>query len=387
MTVITRICLFICLCAAAPSVSAEVPVQAGTSYRIQSQILQEEREITVRLPASYNWRASKRYPTLYVLDGRAHFLHTAGSVDLLSGSGEIPEMIVVAIASTVRVRDFTQSDWPEAWIGGGGAGRFRQFLSAELIPHIDAQYRTNGFRVLTGHSASAQFALHDLAASSETFRGYIALAPDLSWDRRLPARELESSFRTWKKSRTYLYFAYADDFGPALANDQHLETVLKRAPAGLRWQARSHPDETHASVPLVGQIDGLRGLYAGYRYHNDWIKRGVAAAESHFQEVSERLGWPIPVPENVVNRLGYAALEEGRLADATTLFERNTAAHPDSANAFDSLAEAYTRAGRAKDAARAADVAAEIAKDPGHPNHAYYAEQAKVAAAAAVAQH
>ncbi len=364
---------------------AQAPIEAGTSHRIQSPVLQEEREFTVRLPASYKWRASKRYPTLYVLDGKSHFLHTAGSVDLLSASGEIPEMIVVAIASTVRVRDFTQTDWSEMWVGGGGAGKFKQFLATELIPHIDAQYRTDGFRVLTGHSSSAQFTLHALATSPEAFRGYIALAPNLDWDKGLPARELESSLRSWTNSKRFLYFAYADDFAEALANDQHLETVLEAAPVSLRWQARHYPQETHSSLPLLGQIDGLRALYSGYRYHNDRIERGVPAAESHFREVSQRLGWPTPLPEDVVNRLGYAALGEGHLLKAIKLFERNTTAHPDSANAFDSLAEAYAKAERPKDAAHAAGKAAEIAKNPAHPNHAHFVRQAKELSAAAAA--
>src|SRR3954470_12724648 len=96
---------------------------------------------------------------LYVLDGKDHFFHTAGSAGYLAEQGEIPEMIVVAIGSTVRVRDFTQTDWPAGWIGGGGAGNFKRFLSAELIPKVDRTYRTDGFRVLSGHSAGGQFAL------------------------------------------------------------------------------------------------------------------------------------------------------------------------------------------------------------------------------------
>ncbi len=377
MSYVTYLFLLIGLFVAAPCARAQAPVEAGASYRIQSQTLQEEREYTIRLPASYKWRASRRYPTLYLLDGKAHFLHAAGSVGILSAAGEIPEMIVVAVSSSVRVRDFTQSDWPEAWIGGGGAGKFRQFLAAELIPHIEARYRTDGFRVLTGHSASAQFALHDLATSPNNFRGYIALAPSLDWDKRLPARELESSLRSRTDARAFLYFAYADDFGEALADDRHLESVLTRAPPSLRWQARAYPDETHASLPLLGHIDGLRALYAGYRYHNDWMERGVGAAERHYHDVSERLGWPTPLPEDVMNRLGYAAMGDGRMDDAIEIFERNAAAHPDSANVFDSLSEAYAKAARPQDAGRAAGVAAWIARDPAHPNHTHYVERAR----------
>ena len=42
----------------------------------------------------------------------------------LAEQGELPDMILVSVHSTVRVRDFTQTDWPQAWIGGGGAATF-----------------------------------------------------------------------------------------------------------------------------------------------------------------------------------------------------------------------------------------------------------------------
>jgi len=97
------------------------PVVVGQSQRIHSAVLNEDRSYQVSLPDSYGWAKDRRYPVLYVLDGQTHFLHTAGSVGYLAAHGEIPEMIVVAIESTVRVKDFTQTDWPTAWVGGGGA--------------------------------------------------------------------------------------------------------------------------------------------------------------------------------------------------------------------------------------------------------------------------
>jgi uncharacterized protein len=81
-----------------------------------------------------------------------------------------------AIASTVRVRDFTQTDWPQAWIGGGGAGNFKRFLSSELIPEIEQRYRADGYGILSGHSAGGQFALYCLTAEPALFHAYIALS-------------------------------------------------------------------------------------------------------------------------------------------------------------------------------------------------------------------
>ena len=127
------------------------PVTIGQSFRLQSSVLKETREYQVAVPADYAESDPNRFPVLYVLDGETHFVHTAAAAAFLEQNGEIPEVIVVGVTSTVRVRDFTQTDWPQVWVGGGGAARFKEFLASELIPTIERRYRTNGFRILSGH--------------------------------------------------------------------------------------------------------------------------------------------------------------------------------------------------------------------------------------------
>lgn len=58
--------------------------------------------------------------------------------------------------------------------------------------------------------------------------------------------------------------------------------------------------------------------------------------------------FPIPA-EGVINARGYEYLQDGRAADAVSLFELNVEAHPNSVNAYDSLSDGYLAAGdRAK---------------------------------------
>jgi predicted alpha/beta superfamily hydrolase len=354
------------------------PVPIGQLERLHSAVLAEDREVQVALPASYGWAKDRRYPVLYVLDGKTHFAHTAGSVGYLAAQGEIPEMIVVAIASTVRIRDFTQTDWATAWVGGGGAGNFKRFLSTELLPWVDRTYRTDGFRALAGHSAGGQFVLYCLTAEPALFQAYIALSPSLDWDGNLPQRSLEASFEATRNLPAFLYVARSDDAGRALADYERLvQTLRTKAPQGFRWHSQAFPEETHGSIPLLAQIDALRRLYDGYRFHNDLLEKGFAFAQQHFQEVSKRVGWPLGVPENVLNSLGYAALGQGKTDDALALFRRNVEANPNSANAWDSLADGCDQAGKWQEAADAADRAAALATESGDPNLNYFREQAR----------
>lgn len=359
-------------------VRASEPVSDEGWQRIRSTVLNEDREFQVRLPESYRWAKDRRYPVLYLLDGKTHIDHAAASVAFLAAQGEIPEMIVVAVASTVRVRDFTQSDWPKAWIGGGGAANFRRFLSAELIPRIEKDYRANGFRILYGHSAAGQFALYCLASEPSLFRAYFAFSPSLDWDDNLPRRSLEKSFETSTGLSAFLYVARSDDAGRALADFDDLVRVLeKRSPPGLRWKSRAWPEERHVTLPLLGQVDALRQLYDGYRFHDDFLPKGYPYAKSHYENVSKTLGWRVGVPEGVVNELGYAALSEGKVREAIELFLLNVEANPNSANAWDSLADGQAKAGDARAALDASRRAAALATEFDLPNRSLFVEQAK----------
>ena len=360
------------------SAAVGAPVVVAKTHAMQSVVLKETRNYRISLPDSYAWAKDRRYPVLYVLDAERDFLHTAVSAGYLASQGEIPELIVVGLDSTVRVRDYTPTDWPQAWVGGGGASHFKRFLSTEFIPVIERGYRTDGFRVLSGHSAAGQFALYCLSAEPTLFRAYFALSPSLDWDHNLPQRSLETSFESLRNLTAFLYVARSDDAGRALEDYERLVQTLKtKSPQGFRWFSQAFPDETHASVSLLAQIDALRHLYFGYRFHDDMVEKGLAYADEHFLNVSKVVGWPIAMPEGVINNFAYEALAQGKTGEAIELFMRNMKANPNSANAYDGLADGYAKAGQWKDAATASDTAVTLATKYAHPGRAHFMSQAR----------
>ena len=370
--------LWLLLLGSGTAAGADGPVVIGETRRIHSTVLNEDRVYRVSLPESYGWAKDRRYPVLFLLDGQTHFLHVAGSVGYLAQQGDIPEMIVVGLDSTVRIRDFTQTDWPSVWVGGGGAGNFKRFVSTELIPDVDKTYRTDKFRVLSGHSAGGQFALYSLTSDPSLFRAYFAISSSLDWDNNLPQRSLEQSLKATRELKAFLYVARSDDSGKPLADYERLVKTLKdNSPQGFRWFERAYPDETHGSVALLAHIDALRQLYAGYRFHPDMAAKGLPFAEQHFRDVSKKVGWTFAVPEGVINELGYAALSQGKAQDAIALFKRNVEANPNSANAHDSLSDGYAKAGMWKEAASASDRAAALAGEFDLPNRSEFIARAR----------
>lgn len=78
----------------------------GQHIKFKSRSLGEEKSIFIYLPESYK-RKPERYPVCYILDRRSYFVPFAGIVKYLSLYDLIPEMIVVAVASGDRLKEFT----------------------------------------------------------------------------------------------------------------------------------------------------------------------------------------------------------------------------------------------------------------------------------------
>ncbi len=353
-------------------------ISLGPTHYLNSRILNEKRSYHVYLPTSYSWANNRSYPVLYLLDGESQFLHTAAAVDYLASNREIPEMIVVGLNSTIRIRDFTPTDWPEMWVGGGGAPNFKRFLAEELVPAIDKKYRTDGFRVLSGTSASGLFAIYSFISADSPFQAYFAHSPSLDWDNNWPEKSLKSAIAEHRNLRGFLYVARSDDTGRPLEDFQRFVEVLRtQKPLGVRWHASEYPLETHNGVALLSEIDALRRLYEGYHFHNDFLSKGFGYAEKHFKDVSAVVGWKLEMPESVVNDLGYEALSSGNTQEALRLFKLNVQKNPNSADAHESLAEGLAKANQLRAAAAAAAKAAELAVRFSHPNRDYFLKQAK----------
>ncbi len=65
------------------------------------------------------------------------------------GNGDLPEMIVVGVPNTDRMRDLTPT--PVAGKFGGG-DNFLDFIELELIPYIEERYPVSSHRTFVGHS-------------------------------------------------------------------------------------------------------------------------------------------------------------------------------------------------------------------------------------------
>ena len=146
---------------------------------IQSLKLEEERQLKIQLPRSYNTNDDKTYPLFVVLDGDYMFEAVAGNVDYYSYWEDMPEAIVVGINQLdKRFNDCLYSDQNSFPIETGAA--FFEFIGMELIPYIEKTYRAGRFRVAVGHGETANFINYYLLKPDPLFQSYISISPELA---------------------------------------------------------------------------------------------------------------------------------------------------------------------------------------------------------------
>ena len=141
------------------------PEPRTVTFPIASAHTGQTYDITVSLPVGYD-KTATRSPVIYALDGTDRLTRLAEPLR----RQKYDNVIMVGISANGGGRRFIDFTMP-------GAEAYNRFVTAELIPKIDAEYHTDpAMRVLTGHSLSAEFALFSLfmePVASRTFRAYV----------------------------------------------------------------------------------------------------------------------------------------------------------------------------------------------------------------------
>jgi predicted alpha/beta superfamily hydrolase len=237
--------------------SDRVPITCGHYAALHSQVLGEARRLLVYLPQGYD-DGSETYPTLIQLDGETEtFCQAAMTAWYLAHMAErIPEAIVVAIENTDRARDMAL---------GAGAERFLQFIADEFLPFIAANYRTNGFRVLYGQSASSVFACYAFLKRARLFDACVLSSFGLSEQGRAFLKDVLPALGPGGFRERALFAAngQVDPYDPAgtrASNGLRFLDALAQSPESrivLRYE--TYRDEGH--VPYPSLYDGLKWIY------------------------------------------------------------------------------------------------------------------------------
>jgi predicted alpha/beta superfamily hydrolase len=337
-------------------------ITIGTSDSIWSPTLKENRKFLVYTPPSYGDTTylPKRYPVLYLLDGDAHFHSVTGLVQILgtgvNGTFVVPEMIVVAIPNTDRMRDLTPTHADKdpdgkqqaGFKSSGGMGNFLKFIQTELIPKIEGTYRTAPYRVFVGHSLGGITTIDALYTMPETFNAFVAIDPSLWWDNRVLLKQAKERFSKPGFAGRALYVGQANTISPGDTTlNVHFNSIIQFNSiletfnqSGLRYAYKYYPADSHGSVPMISEYDALRFIFDSYNVSLLEAIEHPAYLTDHFAKASAALGYRIDPPEAMVDLIGHVALGRDTTA-ALQLLEMNAKLYPTSANAVASVGDAW----------------------------------------------
>ncbi|MFN8570981.1 MAG: alpha/beta hydrolase-fold protein [Gemmatimonadaceae bacterium] len=372
-----------CVHAQAPAAPGAITI--GRTDTLWSATLKEKRPYLVYTPPSYRDTTylPRAYPVLYLLDGDAHFHSVTGLLQILgtgvNGTFVVPEMIVVAIPNTNRMRDMTpthatrgpdNSPTP-AFGASGGMTNFLGFIKTELIPHIDSAYRTAPYRVFVGHSLGGITTIQALYTIPETFNAYVAIDPSLWWDDRLLLRRAKEAFSRPAPAGRSLFVAQANTISPddTTANIHYASIVQFNSileaynRSGVRYAYKYYAGDDHGSVPMIAEYDALHFIFDGYKSNLLMSLDRPAYIAEHFTHVSALLGYQVKPPESMVDMLGQIELSRDS-TKALALLAMNAELYPTSPHALVALGD--LQLARRDSASARTTFGRAIALKPGH---------------------
>ena len=326
-------------------------IAIGQTVQIKSAILNQSRSLTISKPEDYD-DSTDRYPVLYLLDGESNFEFTAAIVHFLAENDRIPGMVVVGIDSgdsPQRTHDLTTPSQVEIENrfspGNGGADAFLAFISGELVPYIEKNYRTRPYRILVGHSFGGLFAIHTLATRPTLFNAFIAIDPSAGWNDGTEIVRIHRMLSELKDLQADLFISAANDLGNATPDVQQLAVALESIKLkSFRWKFEWMKEETHGSIPLLGVYSGLCTIFDGW-YLTDPLRLfdegGLEAIDEHFRNGGRRAGYERTTPPFTVSLLVAALIHRGRLEEASSVLLHNPKSYPPPWNQLDALARAY----------------------------------------------
>lgn len=210
--------------------------------RFYSHVLGNYRTLWVWLPPGYRKETTRRYPVVYMHDGQNLFDARRSSFGVkwavdeaatkLVETGRTRPFIVVGVENTIdRFGEYT----PTAAGGIGGRGQlYGRFLTGQVVPFINATYRTltgpdNTYTA--GSSLGGLVSLFLLREYPGVFGGCGAISPSLWWDGEDLLKGAERDARWCRGKRVWI------DMGTAEAGwgeeAQHVARVRRMCEAML----------------------------------------------------------------------------------------------------------------------------------------------------------
>lgn len=147
---------------------------------IFSNKLNEDREITIGLPPSYEKHPNQKFPIFVLLDGDFLFDPFQGALSYGYYWDDLPEVIIIGVSQNKNNERETDCMVDETTGLPSEKGEsFFEFIGMELLPYIQKNFRTAPFKMIAGLDTTAGFLNLYLYKDNPVFDAYISMSPEL----------------------------------------------------------------------------------------------------------------------------------------------------------------------------------------------------------------
>jgi uncharacterized protein len=288
--------------------------------------LNGKRDVFVSLPASYEKNKTKQYPLLILLDGDYLLNPFTGALGYGSYWDELPEVIVIAISQNSEQRAIDCGVDPVTGMPDGKSIEFFDFISLELIPMAQKQYRTTNFKIIAGHDITASYLNFFLYQEKPLFNAFISLSPELPVNMEDKLPELLSA----SKFPVYYYLSSADGDDPKMQQRiKKLDSDLNKIKSPeLNYKFDNILEASHYSMVLNSIPSALYQIFAAvqpisvneYRTKIVTLKEGyVDYLKNKYETIENSFGIKNLVRINDIKAIEAAILENKDYNDLDAL--------------------------------------------------------------------
>jgi uncharacterized protein len=226
-------------------------------------------QLYIALPGSYFANPEKRYPVVFITDGYWDFTKVAAMQGSLAYDRVVPEFITIGLGyagadlnyGDLRRWELSPAPFGDKGEASGHAADFLKTLKTEIIPLVDAEYRTDtSYRVLAGASLGGLFALYTMFSDPDLFQAYIAASPAVTVGEDWLFHYEDRLTRAGAASRPRLYMTVGGNESPAYLDGiiRFNQRIASRRRGGANYAFRIIEDERHSGTVFESYTRGLR---------------------------------------------------------------------------------------------------------------------------------
>ena len=180
---------------------------------IESDYLENSRNVRIYIPKSYELDSVKSYPLAIVFDAEFLFDIYVGNSVLFASKDKAPEQIVVGINMAETRKNDTYFNINTGQLNPTNQA-FYEFIRDEVTFYMESNYRTSPFISLIGTGTSANLISQFLKESKPIFNAYVCINPIFSDFIRQQMQNFALE-RYGKEDNTfYLYTNNSNTFSP-----------------------------------------------------------------------------------------------------------------------------------------------------------------------------